>query len=221
MDFKTALQNNNQNEIIRCVKSGMDLNKMIDYKFPIFYLIENENIELIELFFSYGANINSFTSECPKSPVMYAIQLKKEKIIQLLISYGANLSFITHTYTEGFDIDFHSLTLSTNVIYWTYEKNPFLSAYIYGHTKAVKYILNNELFKVKREYFLYFNEYESNIERNKIKNMLKDSLKIWNPSRHYISSNNKKKNIELLLNIRNKTPFYIPIELWFEIFKFI
>jgi ankyrin repeat protein len=220
MDFKIALQNNDKYKIINYVKNGIDLNKLIDYKYPIFYLIQNDNIELIELFFSYGAKINIYSCECSMTPIMYAIQLKKDKIIQLLISYGSNLNFILQDYyTEG--IDFHSLTLNTNIIFWAYETNPFLSAYIYGHIKAVKYILNNQLFDVKKEYFSYFNDYEINKNRKKIKYMLKESLKIWIPRRHYLISNTKKKYIKLLFNLKYNNIFYLPNELWFKICAFI
>ena len=234
MDFKIALQNNNKYQIINHIKNGINLNKLIDYKYPIFYLIQNDNIELIELFFSYGAKINIYSCECSMTPIMYAIQLKKDKIIQLLISYGSNLNFILKDYyTEGLGVYFHSLTLNTNIIFWAYETNPFLSAYICGHINAVKYILNNQLFDVKKEYFSYFNEYEINENRKKIKYMLKESLKIWSPGRHYLIPNIKKKYIKFIFNlkykkdmkykkdIKYKNDFYLPNELWFKICTFI
>ena len=42
MDFKTSLENNNNIEITKWVKSGLDLNKIIEYKYPIFYLIKKK-----------------------------------------------------------------------------------------------------------------------------------------------------------------------------------
>ena len=49
MDFETALEKNDSPEILRHIKNGVDLNKNIGLKFPIFFCIHNQNMEMIEI----------------------------------------------------------------------------------------------------------------------------------------------------------------------------
>ena len=226
MDFKTSLEQNNNIEITKWVITGIDLNKIIEYKYPIFYLIKNNNIEMIELFFKYGANVNSYSCECYQTPIMYAAELQNDKIIKLLISYGANISFVGNEgYKEDFSNSVSHFNLNSSLVYWYYNWNPFFSAYDYGNVNAVKYVLREGLFEMKEEYLNYFT---SNLgvdermfkKRNKIKNILNESMKKWAPKRHYLFHKNIRNNISILFHLRQKLTIkkiILPIELWWKI----
>ena len=226
MDFKTSLENNNNIEITKWVITGIDLNKIIEYKYPIFYLIKKNNIEMIELFFKYGAYVNSYSCECYQTPIMYAAELQNDKIIQLLISYGANISFVGNEgYKEDFSNSVSHFNLNTSLVYWYYNWNPFFSAYDCGNVNAVKYVLREGLFKMKEEYSNYFTNNLGVDERmfkkrNEIKNILIESMKKWTPKRHYLFHKNIRNNISILFHLRQKLiirDITLPIELWWKI----
>jgi len=229
MDFKTALEKNDNTEITKWVKNGIDLNKIIEYKYPIFYLIKNNNIEIIELFFKYGANVNSYSCVCYQTPIMYAAELQNDKIIQLLISYGANVSFVGNEGSkEDFSNSVSNFNINSSLVYWYYNWNPFFSAYDYGNVNAVKYVLREGLFEMKEEYLNFFTtnlgiDEKMFKKRIKIKNMLSESMKKWNPNRHYLFHKNIRNNIEILFYLRQRLIFLItlPMELWWKICDFI
>ena len=225
MDFKSALELNNEEEIIHCVKNGSNLNKLINYKYPIFYLIKNNNIHLIKLFLQYGADVNIFSSECYQTPIIYASQLNNNNIIKLLISYGASVSFVGMSSIESdYTLNMAHFNIHSELVYWYYNWNPFFSAYDYEYIGAVKYVLKNGLFKMKSEYFNYFkNKNESN-KQKKIKYMLRESMKKWNPERHILYHKNIQNNIYILFHIKNsliKKNIILPLELWYFICKFL
>ena len=226
MDFKTSLEQNNNIEITKWVITGIDLNKIIEYKYPIFYLIKNNNIEIIELFFKYGANVNSYSCECYQTTIMYDAELQNDKIIHLLISYGANISFVGNEgYKEDFSNSVSHFNFNSSLVYWYYNWNPFFSAYDCGNVNAVKYVLREGLFEMKAEYLNYF---ISNLgidermfkKRNEIKNILNETMKKWAPKRHYLFHKNIRNNISILFHLRQKLmirDIILPIELWWKI----
>lgn len=79
-------------EIIKLlISSGADINA---YEFdgwtPLFYAIEQGNLEAVELLLSSGANIN-VQDDRGRTPLLYAIDEGKLEIVELLIKSGANI----------------------------------------------------------------------------------------------------------------------------------
>ena len=225
MDFKSALELNNEEEIIRCVKNGENLNKLIGYKYPIFYLIKNKNIPMIELFLQYGADVNIFSSECYQTPLVYASQMCNTDIIKLLIAYGASVAFVGMGSMEAdYTLNMGHFNIHSELVYWYYNRNPFFAAYDYEYIGSVKYVLKNGLFEMKREYLNYFNKKNETNKQKKIKKMLAESMKKWNQERHLLFHKNIQNNINILFHIKNslvKENITLPLELWYSICEFL
>ena len=222
MNFETALEKNDSSEILRHMKNGVELNKKIGSKYPIFFCIKNQNMEMIETMLNYGADVNVYCNETYYTPITYAGTMQNRDIIRLLISYGAQISFFS---IENLDanynfIDMNNLNLHSELIYWYYNWNPFHTAYNFRYVRGVKYILKNGLFEMKKEYLNYFKNPEDEKQR-KIKYILNETMKKWCPHRHLYFHKDIQKKIELLTILKKKIDLYLPNELWFKIFEFI
>tara|TARA_Y200000002_G_C22578911_1_gene619969 strand:- start:217 stop:894 length:678 start_codon:yes stop_codon:yes gene_type:complete len=225
MTFKEALEENNELEIIKNIKNGVNLNELVGYSYPIFYSIRNRNLKMIEFMLQNGANVNICSAECFNTPLSYAGSMKEVDIIRLLISYGADIQFLAMSSTEAdYSLNMSHFDMHSELIYWYYNWNPFFCAYDFGYIGGVKYILQNNIFKMKKHYLNYFKKPKNKIQ-HRIKFILEESIKKFSPHRYHFFCKERQNNIFYCLNIKNKLEknknIYLPPEIWYKICEFI
>ena len=225
--FKEALETNDIQQIKKHIDMGVNLNKLINYRFPIFYLIDNDNLDMIEYFIEKGADINAYCCECSMSPINYAGQTNKYDVINLLISYGADISFVAeNSYMEESNYNLCHFNIRSDLVYWFYNWNPYYTAFTHGFPKGFLYILQKGELAMKYEYLKYFNQEHKtkNLgllkKRDLIRKYAKDALKKWSPERHYLINEKNKSIINNLFLVNNRFR-YLPKELCFYISEII
>lgn len=225
MDFKQALEDNNEIEIKKFITNGIDLNKLVGYSYPIFFSIRNKNLKMIEFMLKKGANVNICSSECFNTPLSYAGSMREVDIIRLLISYGANISFLAMGSSESdYSLNMSHFDMHSELVYWYYNWNPFFCAYDFGYIGGVKYILKNNIFKMEKQYLNYFKTPKNNNQR-KIKYILQESTKKFSPHRYYYFCKQQQNNIFYCFIVKNKIEkiknIFLPLEIWHKICEFI
>jgi hypothetical protein len=227
LTFKEALNNNDNSLIKKFVNSKIDLNKLIGYRFPIFFLIDNDNLDMIEYFIKKGADINAYCCECSMSPINYAGQNNKYDVINLLISYGADISFVAEkSYMEESNYNLCHFNIRNDLVYWYYNWNPYYTAFTHGFPQGFLYVLQKNDFPMKYEYLKYFNQEHKTTnlslqyKRNLIRKYASDALKKWSPERHYLFNKKIKNEINNLFLVNNRFK-YLPKELCFYISEII
>ncbi|ORX46187.1 ankyrin [Piromyces finnis] len=162
IDLIHAVKINAMETIKHLMKTEVNTEKNYWGDIPLFYAIENENIEAVNYLIQQGAEVNT-GNRWNKNPLNVAIQTENLAIIHSLVKYGAIVHVLSlndgQHQVELKDIPPLVLAIQTgNVdivkclidsgaeVYTEYDAkdNPLINAVTYGNSQMVRYLLEHE-----------------------------------------------------------------------------
>jgi len=162
IELINAVKNNAMDKITYLMENDVNTEKTYWADIPLFYAIENENIEIVNYLIEQGASINT-GNRWNKNPLNVAIQTENLSIINLLVENGAIVQVLSlddgHNVIELKDIPPLVLAIQTGNIdivkclidhgaevYTEYDAkdNPLINAVQYGNANMVHYLIEHE-----------------------------------------------------------------------------